>query len=40
MKKTDAEKEIDYQLIKLLLLNLQRAGLIAEEESETARKKA
>ena len=40
MDKTAAEKEIDYQLIKLLLLNLQKAGLLNAEEAEAVRKKA
>ena len=40
MDKKSAEKEIDYQLIKLLLLNLHRAGLFSAEEAEAVRKKA
>ncbi|HZJ77407.1 MAG TPA: hypothetical protein VFD52_01205 [Clostridia bacterium] len=40
MDKNIAEKEIDYQLIKLLLLNLQREGLLNTEETEVVRKKA
>lgn len=40
MDKNVAEKEIDYQLIKLLLINLQREGLLKVEEAEEARKKA
>lgn len=40
MKKIDAQKEMDYQLIKLLLFNLERAGLITFEESEIIRKQA
>lgn len=32
MDKNVAEKEIDYQLIKLLLINLQRKGLLKAEE--------
>ena len=40
INKKDAKKEIDYQLIKLLLLNLKRAGLITAEEAELARKRA
>jgi hypothetical protein len=40
MDKNVAEKEIDYQLIKLLLINLQREGLLKAEEAEAVRKKA
>lgn len=40
MEKKDAEKEIKYQLIKLLLLKMQRQELITAEEAETVRKKA
>ena len=40
MDKNVAEKEIDYQLIKLLLINLQREGLLKAEEAEEVRKKA
>jgi hypothetical protein len=40
MDKNVAEKEIDYQLIKLLLINLQREGLLKAEEAEAIRKKA
>lgn len=40
MDKADADKEIDYQLIKLLLLNLHEAGLITEDEADAARRKA
>lgn len=40
MDKNIAEKEIDYQLIKLLLLNLQREGLLNTEEAEAVRKRA
>jgi hypothetical protein len=40
MDKNVAEKEIDYQLIKLLLINLQREGLITAKEAEEIRKKA
>lgn len=40
MDKNIAEKEIDYQLIKLLLINLQREGLLKAEEAEAVRKKA
>ena len=38
--KNVAEKEMDYQLIKLLLINLQREGLLKAEEAEAVRKKA
>jgi hypothetical protein len=40
MDKNVAEKEMDYQLIKLLLINLQREGLLKAEEAEAVRKKA
>ena len=40
MDKNSAEKEMDYQLIKLLLINLQRKGLLKAEEAEEIRKKA
>lgn len=40
MDKNVAKKEIDYQLIKLLLINLQREGLLNAEEAEAVRKKA
>ena len=40
MDKNVAEKEIDYQLIKLLLINLQREGLLKAEEAEAVSKKA
>ncbi|NLS84705.1 MAG: hypothetical protein GXZ14_03720 [Ruminococcaceae bacterium] len=40
MDKNVAEKEMDYQLIKLLLINLQREGLITSKEAEEIRKKA
>ena len=40
MDKNVAEKEIDYQLIKLLLINLQREGLLTAKEAEAIRKKA
>ena len=40
MDKNVAGKEIDYQLIKLLLINLQREGLLKAEEAEEVRKKA
>lgn len=40
MDKNVAEKEMDYQLIKLLLINLQREGLLKAEEAEAIRKKA
>ena len=40
MDKNAAEKEMDYQLIKLLLINLQREGLLKAEEAEEVRKKA
>ena len=40
MDKNVAEKEIDYQLIKLLLINLQREGFLKAEEAEAVRKKA
>ncbi len=42
MDKNVAEKEIDYhyQLIKLLLINLQKEGLLKAEEAEAVRKKA
>ena len=40
MDKNVAEKEMDYQLIKLLLINLQKKGLLKAEEAEAIRKKA
>lgn len=40
MDKNVAEKEMDYQLIKLLLINLQREGFLKAEEAEAVRKKA
>ena len=40
MDKNVAEKEMDYQLIKLLLINLQREGLLTAKEAEAIRKKA
>lgn len=40
MDARNAEKEVSYQLIKLLLLNLQREKLITGREAETVRKLA
>lgn len=40
MDACNAEKEINYQLIKLLLLNLQREKLITANEAEATRKLA
>lgn len=40
MKNKDAEKEMNYQFIKLLLLNLQKADLLTAKESDAVQRKA
>ena len=40
MDARNAEKEVSYQLIKLLLLNLQREKLITGREAEAVKKLA
>lgn len=39
MKKKYADNEINYRLVKLLLLNMKEAELLTAEEVETIRKK-